>query len=65
MAKAKDGSVQFGPPARGKGAASRATVGRMCDHAGCSTLLSTYNASTTCWLHTGPSTRHPLYNGRS
>ena len=51
--------------AKAKGAASRASVGRMCDHAGCNTLLSTYNASTTCWLHTGPSTRHPLYNGRS
>jgi len=23
-------------------------------------LLSTYNTSDTCWLHTAPSTRHPL-----
>jgi hypothetical protein len=65
MAKAKGGNVQFGPPARGKGPDARASVGRMCDSPGCSTVLSTYNSSSTCWLHTGPSTRHPLYNGKS
>jgi hypothetical protein len=65
MAKATDGKVQFGPPAKGKTAASRAPRHRTCDHAGCPTVLSTYNASTTCWLHTGPTTRHPLYNSGS
>jgi hypothetical protein len=55
----KDG-VQFGSPERGKDASSRASRGRMCLEAGCTTILSTYNASETCWLHTGPAYRHPL-----
>jgi hypothetical protein len=57
---AKDG-VSFGPPDRGKDAASRPSRGRLCSWEGCSTLLSTYNDSSTCWLHTGPAYRHPLY----
>ena len=24
--------------------------------------LSTYNPSSTCWLHTEPAYRHPLYH---
>jgi hypothetical protein len=64
MAKANDGKVQFGPPGRGKDAASRAITGRHCDYPGCATVLSTYNASSTCWLHTGPATRHALYHGK-
>ena len=40
--------------------ASRASRGRMCEEFGCSTILSTYNSSSTCWLHTGPAHRHPL-----
>jgi hypothetical protein len=64
MAKATGGNVQFGPPARGKDAGSRSSTGRLCDAPGCTTVLSTYNSSNTCWLHTGASTRHPLYNGK-
>ena len=55
------GGAQVGPPERGKGAASRPARGRECDRAGCSTILSTYNTSSTCWLHTEPAYRHPLY----
>lgn len=55
----KDG-VQFGPPDRGKGAESRASRGRMCEELGCTTILSTYNPSSTCWLHTHPARGHPL-----
>ncbi len=53
-------NVQFGPPERGRDAASRAAQGRVCDRLGCSTILSTYNVSGTCWLHTVPAYRHPL-----
>ncbi|HYJ61654.1 MAG TPA: hypothetical protein VE032_09355 [Actinomycetota bacterium] len=61
MTKASGGGkVQFGTPARGKEASARATSGRHCDHPGCSTVLSTYNSSPTCWLHTGPTLRQPL-----
>lgn len=52
--------VVFGPPGRGKDALSRASKGRHCDQPGCTTVLSTYNATGTCWLHTTPQYRHPL-----
>lgn len=55
----KDG-IRFGPPDRGKGADSRPSAGRMCTSLGCSTILSTYNSSETCWLHSGAEYRHPL-----
>jgi len=55
----KDG-IKFGPPDRGKGAESRASAGRLCAAQGCSTILSTYNASPTCWLHSEAEYRHPL-----
>lgn len=55
--------VQFGPPQRGKETGSRPSHDRRCTEDGCTTLLSTYNSSTTCWLHTGPSPRHALHRG--
>lgn len=55
--------VQLGSPDRGKGEKSRAVRGRLCDMPGCATVLSTYNASSTCWLHTQPAYRHPLHRG--
>jgi len=58
-ASGRDG-IQFGAPSRGKGIAKRSVGGRQCDAPGCTTVLSTYNASSTCWLHTGPELRHPL-----
>jgi hypothetical protein len=62
MAKATSGNsqVQFGLPERGKRAGSRASAGRQCHHEGCSTVLTTYNAGTTCWLHTDSKYKHPL-----
>ena len=60
MATTSSKRVQFGPPDRGKDAASRASTGRHCTEPGCATVLSTYNAATTCWLHSQPSTSHPL-----
>lgn len=60
MAKAQSGEVQYGPPSPGKGAASRARIGRHCTASGCTTVLSTYNASTTCWVHSPPAYRHAL-----
>lgn len=56
----RDG-VQYGPPKHGKGMVVRRLDPRRCEAEGCPTILSTYNASATCWLHTGPSIRHPLY----
>jgi hypothetical protein len=53
--------ARIGPPDRGKGVASRAPGGRVCDREGCSTILSTYNASGACWMHAEPSFRHALY----
>jgi hypothetical protein len=61
MVKTGDSRTHFGTPDRGKGAASRAALGRVCDEPGCATVLSTYNSSGTCWMHASPSTRHPLY----
>ncbi len=60
MARAGGGDVRFGTPDRGKDVASRAAQGRSCDEPGCATVLSTYNRSRTCYLHTAPSYRHPL-----
>jgi hypothetical protein len=41
----------------------RPPKGRTCEHAGCTTVLSTYNASPTCWLHTTGEYRHALARG--
>jgi hypothetical protein len=35
-------------PGRGK---PHGAAGRTCSHPGCSTVLSVYNASPTCWTH--------------
>jgi hypothetical protein len=39
---------------------SRPPKGRTCEQPGCNTVLSTYNAKTTCWLHTNGEYRHAL-----
>jgi hypothetical protein len=52
----------LGPPEKGKGADSRPSTGRVCNQEGCSTILSTYNSATSCWLHAEPAFRHPLYH---
>ena len=64
MARVNERGVRFGPPDGGKGSPARSVRGRPCDHPGCLTVLSTYNASSTCWLHAIPSYRHTLYGGR-
>jgi hypothetical protein len=58
---ARPSGVQLGTPDRGKGVKSRGAQGRLCDFPGCTTVLSTYNASSSCWLHTAPSHRHALH----
>ncbi len=60
MATKSSSTARFGPPERGKGPSSRAAAGRACEQPGCATVLSTYNASPTCFLHSAPSYRHPL-----
>ncbi len=63
MARASGRSgAQLGPPERWREASLRPARGRVCDRAGCSTILSTYNPSSTCWPHTEPAYRHPLYH---
>jgi hypothetical protein len=52
--------AQFGAPTKSREAPVRGSAGRHCAEAGCPTVLSTYNAADTCWLHSRPSTRHPL-----
>ena len=52
--------MQFGSPKRGKESGSRSPRGRLCDRAGCTTVLSTYNSSSSCWLHAERSYRRPL-----
>jgi hypothetical protein len=59
MARSR-GGVRLGPPEGGKDSPVRAARGRRCREPGCSTVLSTYNRSETCYLHTAPSYRPPL-----
>jgi hypothetical protein len=54
------GGVQYGTPDRGKDSVFREERGRLCADPSCMTVLSTYNRSSTCFLHTAPSYRHPL-----
>ena len=61
MARTSDGT-RLGAP--GKGAPKRAERGRRCDFVGCTTVLSTYNSSGTCWLHGGSDRRHATYGTR-
>ncbi len=59
MGRASNGTV-YSTPETGRTAKARAAKGRRCDHPGCSTMLSTYNRSSTCWTHSPPSYRTPL-----
>ena len=61
MAVSNSSKVQFGTPVHGKGATSRAERGRLCADPSCATVLSTYNKSETCYIHTTPSYKHPLH----
>jgi hypothetical protein len=60
MNRTNSADVRYGTPATGKSALSRAQAGRRCEFPGCETVLSTYNAATTCWLHSSPTQRHAL-----
>jgi len=55
-------NVRFGPP-DGGAVKTKGAPGRTCEHPACATLLSTYNPSPTCWLHTQAPVRHPLHRG--
>jgi hypothetical protein len=61
MAVTNSNRVPFGTPGTGKGVARRAERGRLCADPACSTVLSTYNTSATCYLHTVATYTHPLY----
>ena len=58
MARTSKG-VEYGSPLAGKGVLQN-TRNRLCEHPGCTTVLSTYNSATTCWLHAQPQLRRPL-----
>ncbi len=58
MAKTAHG-IEYGSASPGK-AQRRCAKGRSCEHAGCTTVLSVYNESPTCWVHSAPSIRRPV-----
>jgi hypothetical protein len=58
MAKTAHG-IEYGSASPGK-AQRRSAKGRACEHPGCTTVLSVYNESPTCWLHSAPSVRRPV-----
>ena len=60
MNRTNSADVRYGTPQSGKGSAVKAAAGRRCEVAGCGTVLSTYNASPTCWVHSRPQYRHAL-----
>jgi hypothetical protein len=60
MNGSNNGTVQYGAPVAAKQAEKRPPTGRHCAVGGCVTLLSTYNSSSTCWLHTSAVPRHAL-----
>jgi hypothetical protein len=49
--------VLYGEPT-GREGWGRESAGRVCNHPGCSTILSTYNTERTCSIHTAPDFRH-------
>lgn len=55
-----NGNVQYGAPHAGKQAMRRERAGRRCESPECQTVLSTYNTSATCWLHTAATRRLAL-----
>ncbi len=57
MAGSKRGGVKVGSPERGREASTRPSRGRVCEEASCQTILSTYNPSVTCAVHTEPTFR--------
>lgn len=61
MAGTRGKGTLLGLPERGKGASSRSVRGRVCVLPGCSTILSTFNASTTCWNHSLPNQKRLPY----
>jgi hypothetical protein len=63
MVMSNSAKVPYGTPERGKELASRAPKGRLCAAPGCATVLSTYNRSQTCFLHSSPSFGSPLQRG--
>jgi hypothetical protein len=60
MNRTNSTEVRYGTPGTGKAAADRASAGRRCEVASCETVLSTYNAATTCWLHSSAVPKHSL-----
>jgi hypothetical protein len=60
MNRSNSNSVQYGVPLASKQAVHRERAGRCCEVPTCETVLSTYNTSTTCWLHTTATRRHAL-----
>ncbi|MFL5789964.1 MAG: hypothetical protein ACJ76A_00530 [Actinomycetota bacterium] len=60
MKRSNSSTVQYGVPVASKQAERRAKAGRSCEVTNCVTVLSTYNTSTTCWLHTTATRRHAL-----
>ncbi len=65
MKGSNNGAVQYRIPLAANQASNRPRAGRRCEAIGCVTLLSTYNSSTTCWLHSAAVRRLPLESASS
>lgn len=58
MALATRDDLLYGPVQGGATTSHRSRPGRVCDVEGCETILSMYNGSQSCWVHTLPEYPH-------
>lgn len=58
MALATRDDLLYGPMPGSVTTSHRSPPGRVCDVEGCETILSTYNGSPSCWVHTLPEYPH-------
>jgi hypothetical protein len=63
MTRPASSDVRYGTPDARTSKTHEHRRGRRCDHAGCETVLSSYNSATTCWLHSSPAPKHALAPG--
>jgi hypothetical protein len=58
MALATRDDLLYGPAPGSPTSSHRSPPGRVCDVEGCETVLSIYNGSPSCWVHTLPEFPH-------
>ena len=62
MRSQSGGLIQFGPIEKKRKPEPQLTGRRVCDALGCTTVLSMYNSSRKCWMHTQPDFARPIKN---